>query len=147
MRRILLAVPFAVFACSGGESMPADEPATAMAAALTEADVAGTWMGTAMMEGSDSVMSHWTNVCGMGTCQSTSQEDTTTSVLTYTIDGDSAMATGTPMANPEMGGAMVIDHWVARLTGTEVNGTGYMTLADMPDSVVMRYRFTGTKQP
>lgn len=147
MRKLLIAIPFALFACSRGETPPADEPATAMAASLTEADIAGTWVGTAMMQGTDSVFSHWTNVCAMGTCRGTSQENPDTVVATYSIDADSSMATTQPVANPAMGGAMVVQHWVARIDNGTVTGTGWLTLAEMPDSVVGRYTFTGTKTP
>lgn len=146
MRSLLLAVPFALLACAGGSETPADEPATAMAA-LTDADIAGTWTGTAMMEGTDSVFAHWTQVCGGGTCRGTSQEAPDTILSTYTLEADSSMGVAAAVANPDLGGAMVVDHWVARISGGTVSGTGWMTLADKPDSVVMRYRFSGTKAP
>ena len=147
MRSLLFAVPFALVACAGGsETPPADEPATAMAA-LTDADLAGTWTGTAMAEGSDSVFAHWTQVCGGGTCRGTSQEAPDTVVSTYTIDADSAMGVAAAVADPTMGGAMVVDHWVVRVSNGTGTGTGYITLADKPDSVVMRYRFSGTRTP
>ena len=147
MRRLILAVPFILFACAKGETPPADS-AVAAPAVLTEADVAGTWSGTAMIEGTDSVFAHWTQICGSGTCRGTSTETPKdTSVSTYVIAGDSSSGTGTPQADPAAGGAMVVDHWVARISGTQVIGTGWYTLADKPDSVVMRYRFNGTKTP
>lgn len=147
MRRYLFVLPF-VMACARAETPPADSAAAAMPPALTEADVAGTWTGTLMPEGSDSVVAHWTDVCGGGTCRLTTQEapkDTVTS--TYTIQGDSVVATSTAYADPMAKGAMVIDNWVARPSGGQVTGTGRLTLADKPDSVVMRYRFTGTRNP
>jgi len=148
MRRCLLVVPF-ILACGGAETPPADSAAMAAApAALTDADVAGNWTGTLMMEGSDSVVAHWTDVCGMGTCRLTTQEapkDTVTS--TYVIDADSAIGTSAAYAEASMGGTMVTDHWVARTTNGQVTGTGMMKLAANPDSVVMRYRFTGTRNP
>jgi hypothetical protein len=147
MRRLLFAVPL-LLACAGSEEMPpADEPATAMAA-VTEADVAGTWTGTAMIEGTDSVFSHWTSVCGGGTCRLTSQEaPADTSVSNYTMDADSVIGTGVPTADPTMGGVMVVDHWVGRVSGGMVTANGWITLAEKPDSVLMRYRVTGTKSP
>jgi hypothetical protein len=42
---------------------------------------------------------------------------------------------------------MVVDHYVARVSGTQVTGYGWATLADKPDSVVSRYRFSGMKSP
>ena len=147
MRRYLLILPF-VFACAKKEAPSADSTAAAMPAALTESDVAGTWTGTLMMEGSDSVIGHWTDVCGGGTCRLTTQEspkDTITS--TYVLQADSMVGTAAAYAEPSMKGTMVTDHWVARVTGNQVTGTGMLKLASAPDSVVMRYRFTGTKNP
>ena len=146
MRRYLLVLPFLI-ACGGSETPPADSAAAAPAA-LTDADVSGTWTGSLMAEGSDSVLATWTNVCAAGTCRlvaSNAPNDTVTS--TYTIQADSIVGTTAPYADPTMGGTMIIDHWVARVSANQVTGTGHMNLAATPDSVVMRYRFTGSKQP
>ena len=146
MRRYLLVLPF-VIACGGAETPPADSAAAAPAA-LTEADVAGTWSGTAMMEGSDSVFANWSNMCSAGTCRfTTTQAPADTVVHTYTLAADSMSGSSAPYAEASLGGTMVTDHWVARLAGNQVTGTGQVRLAATPDSVVMRYRFTGTKQP
>lgn len=147
MRRYLLVLPFLV-ACAKTETPSADSAAAAMPAAVTEADVAGTWTGTLMMEGTDSVLAHWTDVCGAGTCRLTTQEfpkDTVTA--TYVIQADSVVGTAAAYADPSLKGTMVTDHWVGRVTGNQVSGNGMLKLASNPDSVVMRYRFTGTKQP
>jgi len=148
MRRYLLAVSLIV-ACGRAETPPADSAAmAAVPAALTEADVAGTWSGTAMMEGSDSVIAHWTNICAAGTCRFTTTESPKDTVpQTYVLEADSMRGTSQPYPEPSMGGTMVIDQWVARFTGSQLTGTGMAILADRPDSVVMRYRFTGTKAP
>lgn len=147
MRRYLLVVPFLI-ACGGSEMPPADSVAAAPAA-LTDADIAGTWTGTLMPEGSDSVLAHWTQTCGAGTCRLTIQEqpnDTITS--TYMIEADSIRGTTTAYADTNVvKGAMVMDTWVARVSSGQVTGSGLVKLADQPDSVVMRYRFTGTRQP
>jgi hypothetical protein len=113
---------------------------------LTEADVSGTWSGTAMMEGSDSVIANWTNMCSNGTCRFTSAEAPADTILhTYMLEADSMRGSSGAYAEPAMGGTMVTDHWVARLSGNQITGTGEARLAAMPDSVVMRYRFIGTK--
>ena len=148
MRRhyLLAAVPF-ILACAKAETPPADSAAMAPAA-LTEADVAGTWSGTAMMEGTDSVFAHWTNICAGGTCRFTSAEAPKDTIMqTYVLEADSMRGSSAAYADPAMKGAMVTDSWVARLVGGQVTGTGMLKLADKPDSVVMRYRFTGTKAP
>ena len=145
MRRYLFLVPF-IFACAKAETPPADSAAAAPAA-LTDADVSGTWTGTAIMEGTDSIISHWTQVCSSGTCRGTSQESPDTVVSTYVLEADSSRGTTQPFADKTMGGIMVTDNWVARVSGGQVTGTGMFKLADRPDSVLVRYRFTGTKAP
>jgi hypothetical protein len=144
MRRYLLVVPFLI-ACGGAETPPADSAAAAPAA-LTEADLAGTWSGTAMMEGSDSVFANWSNMCSAGTCLfTTTQMPADTVTHTYTLEADSMRGMSSAYAEATMGGTMVVDHWVARLSGNQVTGTGELRLAAMPDSVLARYRFIGTK--
>jgi hypothetical protein len=135
-------------ACAKAETPPADTAAMAPAApaALTEADIAGTWTGTATPEGSDSVMAHWTQVCGGGTCTGTSQESKDTVMSTYTLSADSSIGVSSPYTDPTLK-VKVVDHWVARASNGQVTGTGAFHLADKPDSVVMRYRFQGTRQP
>lgn len=125
---------------------PADEPATAMPG-LTEADVAGTWTGTAMLAGTDSVIANWTQECANGTCRLTSQEMPDTVVSTYYIAADSVVGSTGAHADPASGGAMVTDHWVVRITNGQINGTVILKLADNPDSVVTRYTITGSKNP
>ncbi len=145
----VLVVALLVTACGGGEQVPADSTAAATPPApmaLTDADFSGTWQGTATAEGTDSVFVHWTQVCGGGKCAGTSQEAPDTVHSTYTIDADSSHGVAEPNADPAMGGAKVVDHWVARVSGGTVSGHGWMVLADKPDSVVMRYRFTGTRK-
>ena len=148
MRRVLLVLPF-IFACAKGEKMPADSAAMAVApAALTEADVAGTWSGTLMPEGSDSVIGNWTVTIGGGTYHLTTKEtpkDTVTG--TYMLEADSSRYSAGPYADANMKGAMVTDAGTSRVSGNTLSGTGTMRLAAKPDSVLMRYHFTGTKVP
>ena len=148
MRRLLLAIPFMI-ACAKSETPPADSAAAAVGpAALTDADISGTWSGTAMMEGTDSIIAHWTQVCGGGTCRGTSQEAPgDTLVSTYVLEADSSRGTTQPYVDKTMGGISVIDHWVVRVSGNQVTGTGHFTLASKPDSVLARYRIVGSKSP
>ena len=146
MRRFLLIVPLLV-ACGGAETPPADSAAAAMPPALTEADVAGTWTGTAINEPPDTGSVNFSITCGGGTCRqvlSAAPNDTVPS--TYVLAADSSTGTTSPFRDPQVN-AMVIDHWVARVSGNQLSGHGWVTLADKPDSVVARYRFTGTKSP
>lgn len=147
MRLAYAVVLLGALACAKSEETTADTTAMAAApAGLTDADFAGTWTGTAKMEGSDSVALHWTQVCGGGTCKGTSQEmpnDTITS--NYTIDADSSHGVSLPYMD-QMAKARVVDHWIARVAGSTVTGRGWAVLADKPDSTVMRYTFEGTKR-
>ncbi len=157
MRRMLNLIPVlvAVVACAKTETPPADttaamapapEAAPAMAPALTEADVAGTWKGTSKPVGSDSVISKWTSVCAAGSCKGTSEGSKVTVQWAYTIAADSSVGVSQPYSAPDVKGGKVIDTWVARVKGDNVTGTGSMTLASKPDSVVARYSFTGSRQ-
>ena len=143
MRRALLLIPLVV-ACSKAEQNQANAGTTGTMA-LTEADIAGTWTGTSMPMGSDSIIAHWTQVCANGACTGTSQEMADTIRSTYTLSGDSAAGKSEPFADPSMGGANVIDAWVARPSNGKVVGTGEFVLAEKPDSVLMRYRFEGSR--
>ena len=147
MRRYLLVLPL-LLACAKEEAPPADSAAAAMPPAITEADVAGTWTGTATPEAPDTGTVNFTITCGGGSCRtvlSSAPNDTVPS--TYVLAADSSTGKSSPYKDASVGGAMVVDHWVARVTGNQVTGHGWATLADKPDSVVARYRFTGTKSP
>lgn len=146
MRRFVFAC-LVLAACGRAETPPADSAAGAMPAALTDADVSGTWTGTATLEGTDSVVANWTQVCAAGTCRGTSMQNPDTMVSTYVIEADSARGTSQPFAEQTMGGVRLLDNWVVRVSGNQVTGTGMFTLADKPDSVVMRYRIAGTRTP
>ena len=159
MRRvsILLTALVATVACSKTETPAADTaaavaPAPAMApaaVAVTDADVSGTWKGTSMPMGSDSVVAHWTQVCGAGACKGTSDGNPTAINSTYTLAGDSAVGVSKPYSNPSMKalkGAKIVDNWTVHFKGDSASGTGAMKLASKPDSVVMAYHFVGTRQ-
>ncbi len=143
MRRALLLIPLVV-ACSRSQQTQGNA-AAAGPMALTEADIAGTWMGTSMAEGSDSVVARWTEVCANGACTGTTEGSPDTSRSTYTLSGDSAVGRSTPFASTAAGGARVIDTWTVRLRDGKVVGTGALMLADKPDSVLMRYHFEGSR--
>jgi hypothetical protein len=145
MSRYLLVLPF-VLACGGAETPPADSSAAAPAA-LTEADVAGAWSGTLMPEGSDSVLANWSLTAGSGTYRlTTTQTPTDTVSGTYVLEADSSRYASGPFADPNAGGTMMKETGTVRYAGTTMSGTGVRMLA-ANDSVVLRYRFTGTKNP
>ncbi len=153
MRRVLILISVAAvaMACAKKETPAADTAvamapaAPAAAPALTEADVAGTWKGTSTPMGSDSVISRWTQVCGAGTCKGTIEGGKVVYVATYTLAADSMTGVSQPFADPGLKGAKVIDNWVAHFSGANTTGTGAEKLASKPDSIVMAYRFTGSR--
>ena len=150
MRPTLLLMPLLVLGCAKSETPKADSSAMAAAPAttLTEADIAGTWTGTAKIAGTDSVLAHWTQICGGGTCRGTSQEDMKDTIpSTYSIMGDSAVGQTQPYKDPAMKGMEVVDHWTIHVASGKVTGAGYFTLASKADSVVARYTFEGARQP
>jgi hypothetical protein len=138
-RAFLLLVPL-LFACSRKS-----ETAGAAAATLTDADMAGTWKGVAMPQGSDSVIAHWTQICGAGVCRGTAEGATDTIPSTYTLMADSAVGRSQPYAEPTIPGSKVIDSWSLHIKDGKVVGTGVFLLASKPDSVLMRYRFEGSR--
>jgi hypothetical protein len=161
MRRLsmLLPVVVALVACKKTETPAADTAAAAApvapapvpvaVVAVTEADVGGTWKGTSSPMGSDSVIAKWTQVCAAGTCKGSSEGNKAVISSTYTLAGDSAVGVSKPYAIPAAKGAKgptIVDHWTVHFKGDSASGTGVMNLASKPDSVVMAYHFTGTKQ-
>ena len=148
MRRYLLLLPLLI-ACAKAETPSADSVAAASGPpAITEADVAGTWTGTATPEAPDTGTVNFTITCGGGTCRNVvSSAPNDTIVLNYVLAADSSVGTSSPYKDAQAGGATVVDHYVARVSGNQVTGHGWVTLADKPDSVVARYRFTGTRNP
>jgi hypothetical protein len=147
----LIPVVVAVVACAKTEKPAADttqsvaETAPAAAPAMTEADIAGTWKGTTTPMESDSVLSNWTTVCAAGTCKGTSDRSKVTVTWAYTMAVDSAVGVSQPYSDPSVKGGRVIDTWVARISAGNVTGTGHTNLASKPDSVVMLYRFAGSR--
>ncbi len=157
MRRTWMLFPIlaGAVACAKTETPPADtamgdaamaQPTPAMAPAMTEADMVGTWTGTTMPMGSDSVVGKWTSVCGAGSCKGTNEGSSQTIEYAYTIAADSAVGISKPYSDPAVKGGKVIDRWVVRVKGDDGTGTGAMTLASKPDSVAMRYRFVGSRK-
>lgn len=141
MRRVSILIPL-LFACSKSETAQGGAPA-----ALTDADVAGTWKGVAMQEGSDSVFARWTQICGAGVCHGTVEGSTDTIPSTYTLVADSAVGNSQPYDEPTIPGTKVIDSWALHLKEGKVVGTGAFRLATKPDSVLLRYRFDGSRVP
>ena len=139
---LLTAAMFSVMACAKSETPATDTPSMA---AASEADVAGTWSGVSMMEGTDSVAARWTQVCGGGSCKGTVEGSADTIMSTYRIEGDSVIGMSSAYMEPNLK-VNVIDAWMARPKDGKVTGTQVTKLADK-DSVVARTRFDGTRAP
>lgn len=141
-----------IAACKGSEGGATDSAAgmTAMPAApmpLTEADVMGTWKGTTMAMGSDSILNRFTELCGAGVCKGIIDGMKDTMMQTYVLSGDSAIGTSAIYEEPSMKGMKLQDTWVLRIANGKVTGSGHAHLASKPDSIVMRYRFEGVRAP
>ena len=148
MRRLFLVLAFTV-GCAKTETAKMDTAAMAAPAApamVTEADVAGSWAGTSMPMNSDSVLFHWTQDCGAGTCKGNIVGTKDTVVSTYTLSGDSTSGVSSAYMDPAVKGRKVVNHWTVHLKDGKAMGTGHFTLADKPDSTVMSYRFEGSRK-
>jgi len=147
-KAILLAA--VLFACAKKDEPAPDTAATAVGPpALTAADLAGTWNGTAMAENSDSVLFKFTVWSPTGTDAKTlveGQKDTV--AVTHMISGDSVVATSAAYKDQTMPGKpTVMFRAVGRMMGGKIVGTSTVMLASKPDSVLARTRVELTKAP
>lgn len=147
MKKAMLLAAFVV-ACAPKEEAAVDSAAMAGPAPLSAADVAGTWTGVTMLEGSDSVVNRWT-ITGdgvQGKMVSENSPDTVTATATY--DADSVVSTSTPYVDKTLPGSPTVTfRSVGRLTDGKMVGTATLTLASRPDSVLARVRWEATKSP
>lgn len=148
MKKVMLFAAFLV-ACGPSEKAATDTPAMAGPAPMTAADITGTWTGTIMPEGSDSV-TRFTVVNATGYDAKFIAEGAPDSVaLSHTFDADSFMATSAAYTDPTLPGKpQVTTRAVGRLVMPgKLTGTGTITLASKPDSVLLRTRWEATKSP
>ena len=148
MKKVIL-LAAVLFACAKKDEPAPDTAATAVGPpALTTADLAGTWSGTALAENSDSVLFKFT-VWSTGTDSKTLTEGAKDTVaVTHMISGDSLVATSAPYVDATMKGKpQVMFRAVGRLTGGKLAGNATVMLASKPDSVIARNRFEMTKTP
>jgi hypothetical protein len=146
MKKAMLLAAFVV-ACGPAEEPATDTAAMASTAALSAADLAGTWNGTTMMEGTDSVVARWTVTSATGADGRVVFEGSTDTVMfTHSFDADSFVGMSTPYADPTMPGTQVTTRAVGRLIAGKLVGTATTMLASNPDSVVSRSRWEATKQ-
>jgi hypothetical protein len=150
MRKILLLAALLV-ACSKAETAKTDSaamaPAMAAPAPLTAADVAGTWSGMSMAEGSDSVVNRWTVESVSATEGKLTLEGTKEPIaMTHLFDGDSLVATSAPFTNPATPKAPPVTfRSVGRLKDGKLVGTAVTMLVAKPDSIVSRTHWEATR--
>ncbi|MGH7711716.1 MAG: hypothetical protein ACREOG_10560 [Gemmatimonadaceae bacterium] len=149
MKKAMLLAAFIV-ACGPKEQPATDTSAMAMGPpALTASELAGTWSGVVMAEGSDSILDRFTVISPTGMDSKTvSASNPDTVAVTHLIDADSIVATSAPHVDPTIPGKpQVTFRAVGRMVGGKLVGTSAVMLASKPDSVLMRSRFEMTKTP
>jgi hypothetical protein len=152
MRKLLVLI-VALAACSRAETPATDTTAMAPAmapAALTAADVNGSWNVTGMGETSDSVTGRWTTTNVDDTTGTLTPEGSTEKIpFKRVFDADSMIVTSTAAyANPaDAKGPKLMFRSVGRLKDGKLVGTSATMLATKPDSVVQRGRWEATRAP
>ena len=142
----------AVAACAKTETTPADSAAAAAAppaapAAITAADLRGTWNGTSKREGTDSIV----NFTVISTTDSTGKVVFgTDSVNTVSrLDADSVIVTSEAYNDPSApkNAPKVVFRSVGRLKDGKLVGMAYISPAAKPDTVITRVNWEATKAP
>lgn len=145
----------ALVACGKSDTGAADSvavvaPAPAAApAALTAAEVAGTWNGMTMPVDRDTVLARWKIVSSSDSTATLTFVGAPGSVrYTTRFDADSLIATSVPYTRPAPPkGPKVVFHSVGRLRDGKLVGTVMHTLASKPDSIVDRARWEASRAP
>lgn len=119
--------------------MPAPTP-------LTETVMAGTWTGALRDANSDAVLGSIVDICAGGVCKGLMNGSTDTVFIEYRLAGDSSIGVSRPFNARSKKGLRLQDRWVARVRRDTLFGAGATHVADRPDSVVMRFRFTATRK-
>lgn len=152
--RKLLVLAVALAACSKAETPAADTtamaPAMAAPAALTAADVTGSWNVVGMGETGDSITGRWTTVNVDDTSGVLTPEGSTEKIpFKRMFDADSMIVMSTAAySNPaDAKGPKLMFRSIGRLKDGKLMGTSATMLADKPDSVVQRGRWEATRAP
>lgn len=153
MRKVLL-LPLVLWACGGAKEAPPADAAATMPAALTVTDVTGSYVGTTMANGTDSVLSTWTSVAmtnasgGLEGKLMDAKAPTDSVAFTGVLSADSVIwssvpfiPAGAPAGSPQM-------KWVAvgHVMGNSWTGTA-VTMNAATDSVVQNSHWTATRTP
>jgi hypothetical protein len=151
MRKILL-LPLVLWACGGAKEAPPAEAPAAMPAALTAADVVGSYTGTTMANGTDSVLSTWTSVAmtndagGLEGKLVNQAAPNDTVAFTGMLSADSVIWTSSPFMQPgaPAGSPQLMWTAVGRAAGNAWTGTA-VTMVAGTDSVVQNSHWTATR--
>jgi len=151
MRKLLL-LPFTLWACGGAKEAP--PPEAAASAALTAADVSGSYIGSTTAEGTDSVLGTWTSRSAAndaGAIVGSWVDDAApadTVAMTGTIAGDSAVWISAPhtQAGAAAGSPQLVFVAMGRALGNAWTGTVVISVAGT-DSVVQRSNWRATRAP
>lgn len=154
MRKSMLLAALIVVACSKEEAPATDSAATAAPppaapAALTPADLAGTWTGTIKGDG-DTTVTRFTVVSAGDSAGKFIAEGSKDSVaFTTRYDADSMIATSVAYKEPSMpkGSPQVMFKSVGRLRDGQLVGTSALVVASKPDSVLRRSTWEATRAP
>lgn len=150
--RKLLVLPVLLWACGGAKEAP--PPDAAAPAALTAADISGSYAGSTTAAGTDSVLDTWTSrsvANDAGAIVGTFVADAAPAdsiAMTGTFAGDSAVWISAPHtpAGAAAGSPAVVWVAVGRVSGGRWTGTAVTTVAGT-DSVVQRSNWTATRVP
>jgi hypothetical protein len=155
MRKVFL-LAVLVAACAKKETPAADTSAAAVTpppppapAAMTPADLRGTWNGTSKREGTDST----TTFTVVSTSDSTGKivfggaKDSVSFTTKY--DADSSIVTSAAYSDPTAPkkAPKVVFRSIGRLKDGKLVGTATVMLASKPDSVVAKSTWEATKAP
>jgi len=153
MRKLLL-LPLVLWACGGAKDAPPADTAAMTPAALTAADVVGSYVGTTMANGTDSVLSTWTSIATADSTGALSgklmdaKAPTDSVAFTGVLSADSVVWSSAPYmpAGAPAGSAPLKWISVGRAAGTAWTGTA-VTMIAATDSVVQSSHWTATRTP
>jgi hypothetical protein len=149
MRRALLLTTVFV-ACSSNDAPDADSAAAIVdtAAMLSASEISGTWNGTTMPSGGDSILNRWT-IVNVDETTSHMMLEGVPDTIAYSVryDADSLIATSEPYTTPDMPNTPVTFRSVGRLENGTLRGTVAIRLASNADSVLERNRWEATRAP
>lgn len=154
MRKVFLLAALVV-ACAKKEAPPADTAAPAPPppppppAALTPADLKGTWNATAKREGDTTTTAFSFTSVTDSTGKLTFTKTKQTVDFSVKYDADSTIATSKPYNDPALpkGAPKVTFRSIGRMKDGKFGGTATLNLASKPDSIVARSTWEATKAP